>query len=107
MLCFVLDFFDVYDSGASARFRQHEMAISFNSSTGQYRSPFDILVSTSSSYVRPWTMVLNNYFTHLTSEDGCEVQQPKRSDIPSQQDKEKSPKIPPQKTTIPSSKKNR
>ena len=46
----------------------------------------------------------NNSFTHLTPEDGCEVQQPKRSDIPSQQDEDKSPKIPLQKTTIPSSK---
>ena len=37
-------------------------------------------------------MVLNNSFTHLTPKDGCEVQQPKRSDIPSQQDEDKSPK---------------
>ena len=86
-------------------------------STRQYRSTLDILVSTSTSYVRPpvvhffafsvtfalpWTMVSNNSFTHLTPEDGCEVQQPKRSDIPSQQDEDKSPKTPPH-NTIPSS----
>ena len=42
----------------------------------------------------PRTMVLNNSFIHLTPEDGCEVQQPKRSNIPSQQDEDKSPKTP-------------
>ena len=49
-------------------------------------------------------MVLNNSFTHLTPEDGCEVQQQKRSDIPSHQDEDKSPKIPLHKINIPSSK---
>ena len=52
----------------------------------------------------PRVMVLNNYFTHLTPEDGCEAQQPKRSDIPLHQDEDKSPKIPPQNINIPSSK---
>ena len=50
-----------------------------------------------------WTMVLNHFFTHLTPEDGCEVQQLKRSDIPSQQDEDKSPKTL-LHNTIPSSK---
>ena len=49
-------------------------------------------------------MDLNSSFSHLTPENGCKAQQPKRRDIPLQQDKDKSPKIPPQKTTIPSSK---
>ena len=52
----------------------------------------------------PRIMVLNNSFTHLTPEDGCEAQQPKRSDIPSHQDEDKSPKIPTQNINIPSSK---
>ena len=36
-------------------------------------------------------MDLNSSFSHLTPEDGCKAQRPKRRDILSQQDEDKSP----------------
>ena len=48
-------------------------------------------------------MDLNSFFTHLTPEDGCKEQQPKRRDILSQQDEDKSPNTP-LHNIIPSSK---